>query len=96
MTVRRSKRKNRINRAESAKAAVASAFRIARGKKKLFVIQAAVEVASTEELDQLTDAIARVLCPVTPELDHRCGRRWMVMTHPADDEEVVRWEPIPE
>jgi hypothetical protein len=51
-------------------------------------------VESKEELDQVIDAISRVLCPLPPETDHRCARRWMVMTHPADEAEVASWEPI--
>jgi hypothetical protein len=79
---------------KKAKTALARSFRVPRGKKKLFVIEAAVEVTSKEELDQVTEAISRVLCPVPPEQDHRCARRWMVITHPADKLEATSWEPI--
>ena len=89
------KRKGKTaDRAEAARASLAPAFRVPRGKKKLFVIEAAVEVRSKAELERVTDAISRALCHVPPEVNHRCTRRWMVITHPADDSEVSGWEPI--
>jgi len=88
------KTKRRAAENESLKTALARKFRVPRGKRKLFVIEAAVEVASKAELEEVIDAISRVLCPVPPEVHHRCERRWMVMTHPAEKSEVKGWEPI--
>lgn len=76
------------------RAAIARGFRVPRGDKKLFVIQAVVEVQSTHELDEVIQGVNRVLCPVDPHADHQCARRWMVITHPAEAAEVREWEPL--
>lgn len=84
----------RKSRTEKLKAKVTNAFLVPPGEKKLFVIEAAIEVQSKDELEQIVDGIGRILCPVPPETDHRCARRWMVMTHPADKAEIASWDPI--
>jgi len=70
------------------------AFRVPLGKKKLFVVEAAVEVRSRAELQRVIDGIKGILCPIPPEVNHLCARRWMVLTHPADEPEAASWEPI--
>ncbi|HEY2029808.1 MAG TPA: hypothetical protein VGH20_11430 [Myxococcales bacterium] len=58
----------------------------------MFVIEAAVEVTSRKELDAITEAIARVLCPVPPDADHRCARRWALMSHAVEKDDRAGWE----
>ena len=86
-------KKAAIERAR-AKSLLTQALRVPRGKKKLFVVEAAIEVQSRAELESAIDGIKRVLCPVPPQVNHRCARRWMVITHPADESEAASWEPI--
>lgn len=73
--------------------AIERTFAIPRGGK-LFVIEAAVEVKSRKELDAIREAIARVLCPMPPDVDHRCARRWAVLTHPVAKDDRAGWEPL--
>ncbi len=70
------------------------ALEIPKGRKRLFVIQAAVEVRSEAELAELMNQFSGVLCPVPPETNHRCARRWMLISHPADSAERLSWEPL--
>ncbi len=73
--------KDRVKRAAKAakrrrvRAAIARGFRVPRGEKKLFVIQAAVEVRTKHELAEVIQGVNLVLCPVDPHVDHECARR---------------------
>ena len=73
--------------------AIGCAFAVPRGGN-LFVIEAALEVKSRKELDAIKEAIARVLCPIPPNVDHRCARRWAIMVHPVAKDDRAGWEPL--
>ncbi len=73
------------------RAALRQALQLTRGTRRLFVIEAAVEVGSQQELKQLMAEISRLLCPVSPELNHRCARRWALVSHPVEDHEARAW-----
>jgi hypothetical protein len=82
------------NRERQIRQRIDRAYAVPRGRRKLFVIEAAVSVRSRREFERLVEAIQLVLCPKDPAAPHRCARPWFVITHPADAKERKDWKPL--
>ncbi|HKV86378.1 MAG TPA: hypothetical protein VJT78_00110 [Candidatus Dormibacteraeota bacterium] len=58
---------------------------------RLVSITAIVEAEDDQDLDAVLEAIRRAICPHPGDVDHRCPRGWMTMTHELDEEEAAIW-----
>lgn len=58
---------------------------------RLFSITAIVEAEDERDVDDVQLAIQLAICPYPDDVDHRCPRGWMTMSHELDDDEAAIW-----
>jgi len=58
--------------------------------RPLYEIRVLVEAEDQEEVDALVAATERLICPydVAQHPDHRCPRRWFIITRSLDEDEA--------
>ena len=63
-------------------------------EKRLVQIKVLVEVESSAEVEQLAETFERAICPHPAEADHRCPRRWFIVSSDLDEDEAADWEEL--
>ena len=63
-------------------------------EKKLVQIRVLVEVESPGVVDQLAEAFEAAICPHPGGADHRCRRRWFIVSSELDEDEAAKWEEL--
>jgi hypothetical protein len=63
-------------------------------EKRLVMVKVLVEVESSEELEDLTAAFEGAICPHPAGADHRCPRRWFIVSSELGEEDAAEWEEL--
>jgi hypothetical protein len=59
---------------------------------RLFSVEAIIEAADEKDAEAVQEAINRAICPHPGNVDHKCPRGWMTMSHELDEEEAASWK----
>jgi hypothetical protein len=63
-------------------------------KKKLVQIRVLVEVESHDEVEGLSAAFETAICPHPGGSDHRCPRRWFIVSSELSRKKAAKWEEL--